>query len=131
SDYGLRATGSFPLNSIGVGCVVFEVPPERRVDEVVRQLESDRRVESVQLNQLFDEAQREHSDAYAELEYAPVAIGALAAHGISTGKGVRVTIVDTGVDIEHPDLRGRIAKVANFVDGGESSFNTDRHGTAI
>ena len=36
SQYELRATGSFPLSSIRVGCVVFEVPPERHIDEVVR-----------------------------------------------------------------------------------------------
>ncbi len=131
SQYGLRSTGSFPLSSIRVGCVVFEVPRERTIDQVIAQLGNDRRVESVQANHLFEGAQRERASAYTELEYAPTAIRADAAHSASTGKGVRIAIVDTGVDIEHPDLRGHIAKTANFVDGGETSFATDRHGTAV
>jgi subtilisin family serine protease len=131
SQYGLRATGTFPLASIRVGCLVFEVPAGQHLDDVLAQLRADPRVESVQVNQLFDGASREHTDAYAGLQYGAVAIGAAAAHGVATGKGVRIAIVDTGVDVEHPDLRGRIAKTANFVDGGDKSFNADRHGTEV
>src|SRR5262249_57355971 len=31
----------------------------------------------------------------------------------------------------HPDLEGRIAKTATFVQGGEKSFSEDLHGTAV
>jgi len=40
-------------------------------------------------------------------------------------------VVDTGVDVNHPALRGHIARTANFVEGGETSFSRDRHGTAV
>jgi len=38
------------------------------------------------------------------------------AHRWTQGRGVRVALIDTGVDIEHKDLRGNIASAANFVD---------------
>jgi subtilisin family serine protease len=42
-----------------------------------------------------------------------------------------VAVIDTGVDTEHPELRERIVKTVNFVDGGEQSFGHDHHGTAV
>ncbi len=41
-------------------------------------------------------------------------------------------MVDTGVDFDHPDLRGRVVKAQNFVDQvGDRNFTTDVHGTAV
>jgi subtilisin family serine protease len=131
SRYRLLPAGSFPLDTIDVQCVVFDIPPERSVDQVIDELRSDWRVESVQMNSLFDSAQKPHDDPYGKLEYGARTIHADAAHRVSTGKGIRVAVVDTGVDTDHPDLRGRVAEIANFVDGGDSSFATDRHGTAV
>ncbi|MFG2076684.1 S8 family serine peptidase [Nonomuraea maritima] len=45
--------------------------------------------------------------------------------GGGTGEGVRVAILDTGVDTEHPDLAGSIAASRSFIPGEEV---TDRHG---
>jgi serine protease AprX len=41
-----------------------------------------------------------------------------------TGEGVRIAIVDTGLDTQHPDFRGRIGGTADFTGEGI----TDRHG---
>src|SRR6202030_892738 len=53
------------------------------------------------------------------------------AHPWSRGEGVKVAIIDTGVDIEHPDLRGSIAAAVNFVDADDAQFRRDRHGTEM
>jgi subtilisin family serine protease len=53
------------------------------------------------------------------------------AHPWSRGDGVRVAIIDTGVDVNHPDLRGSIAAAANFVDADDVQFRQDRHGTEM
>jgi subtilisin family serine protease len=44
---------------------------------------------------------------------------------------VRVAVVDTGVDTNHPDLTDRVVKTVNFVEGGEKTFTADYHGTAV
>ena len=53
------------------------------------------------------------------------------AHPWSRGEGVKVAIIDTGVDIQHPDLRGSIAAAVNFVDADDAQFRRDRHGTEM
>jgi hypothetical protein len=129
--YGLRAVGAFPLSSLGVQCVVFEVPPDRSMSDTVARLAADPRVESAQPNQLFRGLAVSHDDPYASMQYGTRAIHADLAHRWATGKGVSVAVVDTGVDTHHPDLRGRIARSASFVQGGEHSFSEDTHGTAV
>ena len=130
-EYRLREVGNFPLSSIRVQCIVYQIPDDRSLESVVDQLRRDPRVESVQTNQVFAGVRGGHSDPYAALQYGATAIRADRAHRKSTGRGVRITVIDTGMDQDHPDLRGRIVKLANFVEGGEKSFAQDRHGTAV
>ena len=130
-SHGLREVGAFPLVSVGVQCVVFQVPDGRSIDDVIVRLRRDSLVESAQANQVFGGLALAHTDPYASLQYGAHAIRADLAHRWATGRGVRLAVVDTGIDTSHPDLRGRILKTATFVEGGERTFTTDSHGTAV
>jgi subtilisin family serine protease len=129
--YNLPQVGAFPLTSLGVQCVVFQIPDGQAVETVMARLADDPRVESVQSNQVFHGLGVAHSDPYAALQYGTRATRADVAHRWATGKGVTVAVVDTGVDTEHPDPDGGIIKAANFVEGGEQTFVLDSHGTAV
>src|ERR1044071_978553 len=47
-------------------------------------------------------------------QYGPTQIGAPTAWQKSTGKNVRVAVVDSGVDIDHPDLKPHIDLAASY-----------------
>jgi hypothetical protein len=129
--YDLTRVGAFPLASLGAQCVVFQVAPERSMDDVLTQLRAEPFVHMVQPNQLFHSLQVVWNDPYAALQYGLRVIRADRVHQVVSGKGVQVAVIDTGIDIDHPDLQGRITSTENFVEGGEQTFRQDRHGTAV
>ncbi|MFI4868085.1 MAG: S8 family serine peptidase [Steroidobacterales bacterium] len=72
-----------------------------------------------------------YNDPYFQLQHGFAAIEAGAAQQWSRGEGVSVAIIDTGVDVGHPDLAGRVAVTRNFIDDDMTSFASDRHGTGV
>jgi subtilisin family serine protease len=70
-------------------------------------------------------------DPYAKLQSNVSALDVAEAHAFSRGSGIRVAIIDTGVDTRHPDLAGRTQLTRNYIDSDDVEFRNDRHGTQI
>jgi len=58
-------------------------------------------------------------------------ISAPAAWDTSTGTGVTIAILDTGVDGTHPDLIGQMVPGWNFYDNTSNTSDVHGHGTAV
>lgn len=61
-------------------------------------------------------------------------IGASSAYAAgATGRGIAVGVVDTGVDVDHPELTGQIAAASTDIVSGDPQFvnDIDGHGTAV
>ncbi|MFK7895720.1 MAG: S8 family serine peptidase [Myxococcota bacterium] len=130
--FEIEIAGAFPLDSIDLHCVVYRVPGHLDVEEIMAGIRRQPGVRLVQHNQRFVSlgAPGQH-DPYAAMQYGPERVGAKAAHQWVSGDGIRIAVIDTGVDFEHPDFASGQLQIENFVDGGRPSFASDRHGTAV
>jgi subtilisin family serine protease len=50
-------------------------------------------------------------------------------HRLATGRGARIAVVDSKIDVTHPDLSGQFAADRDFV--GDRTRTAERHGTAV
>jgi len=115
-------------------CVLFRIPPGTTREAVIEKLLTDKRVLIVQPLNEFESASSAtpaFDDPYARLQANVSALDVAEAHHISRGAGIRVAIIDTGVDTEHPDLAGRTQLTRNYVDDDAAEFRKDRHGTQV
>lgn len=58
-------------------------------------------------------------------------VGAPRAWEQSRGRGVKVAVVDTGVNASHPDLKGAVRGGTNLVDAGKPPQDDNGHGTHV
>ncbi len=131
--YRLVEIENWPIRALSIYCVVFRIPDGVERTAVIDALATDKRVESVQVLQRFEtnmaREESHYDDTYAGLQYGLEILGIAAAHKASTGKGVRIAIIDGDVDRNHEDLKGRIDRSRTF-SGKGTSVNVE-HGTAV
>lgn len=132
SDYGLEQVDAWPIAALSVYCMVYRVASAADRDEILEALRDDARIESAQALNTFathGDATQGYDDTYAELQHGLGTLGLSAAHRYSTGKGVRIAVIDSNADTRHEDLRGRVRRVENFADG--IAYGDRNHGTAV
>ena len=127
TQYGLRVLDSWPMPALGVDCFAMEALQKAPLGRLVEELTADPRVESAQAMNLFHVLG--YNDPLYPLQPSAMRWHLSDLHKITTGKRVRIAEVDSGVEVNHPDLAGQVALARNFVDDGRDVAET--HGTAV
>ena len=130
-EYDLREVNAWPIGPLQIHCAVLQIPSGADRDQLLAALAKDRRVKLTQPLQTFATRSQDYNDPYVGLQRGFQQMDVADAHPWSRGEGVKIAIIDTGVDIKHPDLRGSIAAAVNFVDADDAQFQRDRHGTEM
>ena len=133
-EFELLKVDEWPIVALKVHCLVFEFGEDIVLDELLAEISVRPDVESVQALNYFDVRgahEATSNDPYSHLQRNHDSLDIRRAHTWSTGDGVDVTIIDTGADFRHPDLKAQIKDRQDFVGFRGGTFDQDAHGTAI
>lgn len=133
-EFDLVTLDEWPIVSLKVHCLVFGVAADVQLEDLLARLAKRPEVESAQLMNEFEVSATRGvgtADPYSNLQHNHTTLELMQAHNWSLGDGTNVTIIDTGADLEHPELKTQIAAHHDFVEDEDSDFSADAHGTAV
>jgi subtilisin family serine protease len=130
-DHGLKPVSGWVIGALGVHCLVYELAPGAELAATLAALGKDARVETAEPLASFAGEGARYNDPYRPMQRYLDTLSVEDAYALSTGRGIKVAVIDTGLDLHHVDLPGARIRWRNFVDGDQAAFRSDRHGTEI
>jgi subtilisin family serine protease len=127
--YGLEriASQNFPLIGSTIG--LFRIVNQRPVDTVRREFAADASVRSVQFNfRYWLQDQKRPASEGDPAQYAVAQLRLPQAHALVRGMNVTIAVIDSGIDVKHPELA---SSVSDSFDALGSKEGPHAHGTGI
>jgi subtilisin family serine protease len=129
-EQGIEVVDEWPMPLLGVDCFVMAAPKGGDLEAAARGLAADAAVSWSEPEHLFRaQGEASHNDPLYLAQPAAREWGLADLHRISTGRDVRVAVIDSMIERTHPDLVGRVELVENFVDSRPDP--PEVHGTAV
>jgi subtilisin family serine protease len=125
-SYGLRVGLDWPMPALGLDCYVMEVPAHLQPAQVAQRLSAEPGVEWAQAMTVFHALA--HDDPLFPQQPAAQAWHLDEVHRTLTGRGVRVAVIDSGVQADHPDLAGQVSERLDLTGRPDAA---EVHGTAV
>ena len=127
--HGLRRVESQSFSLLGSTLALFRLSSRRTLEATRRELAADRSIRSVQPN--FRYALQDQDAQSSEADPAQYALAKLRlpqAHTLAHGANVTLAIIDSGVDLRHPEFFGA---AITFFDALSSKEGPHAHGTGV
>ncbi|WNB92412.1 S8 family peptidase [Bacillus sp. NEB1478] len=101
-------------------------------NDAVEKYENLNTVEYAEPNATFHATYVPNDPFYKTQQYAPQKVAAEQAWDVTqSSSSVKIAVVDTGVDYNHPDLEGKVIKGHDFVADDENPIDENEHGTHV
>jgi len=120
------------IESINV--LALEVPKNISISDFLADLRTDKAIVYAEpdLKIELDDNNVRFNDPFLGEQYALEKVEAVKAWDTNQGKQtVKIAIVDTGVDLEHPDLKAKLLNGYNALEQGKPPKDDSRHGTHV
>jgi subtilisin family serine protease len=129
-QHGLVLTSDWPMPMLGIDCYTMVAPADQSPAQVAETLSRDPQVAWAQpINIYHARGEPTHNDPLYRVQPAARAWRLAELHQIATGRRVRVAVIDSMVEKNHPDLAGQVDVAENFVSG--QSDAPEQHGTGV
>lgn len=125
---GLELVDSWPMPILGVDCYVMRVPADVSVTDAIERVSHSRFVKWSQPLQTYS-AKGSQGDPLERAAPAATEWHLSDLHRLATGRGVSIAVIDSKIDVRHPDLAGQFIFDKNFVTGGSAA--PEAHGTGV
>lgn len=155
NDLAVELVAEWPIESIDVHCLIINIPVVKQ-KEVLNNLALDKRIKWVQRYQSFiGQAARLSSkkltkktkkkqsdrtdilannkqvDPYKKLQNIFEQINIQQVSQIFDGTGIKIAMIDSGVDMTHPELVHALVEQLDFVEPNNTIIPAEHHGTGI
>jgi hypothetical protein len=133
--HGLSLLSDWPMPLLGLDCFVMAPPPERSAEAVAADLSRDPAVAwSQPMHQFHAEGATSarapgHNDPLFLAQPAAHLWRLATLHETATGRHVSVAVIDSQVDVGHPDLAGQVMVAQDFT--GHAPRAPELHGTGV
>ncbi|MBQ5946798.1 S8 family serine peptidase [Massilia sp. ST3] len=127
----IKAHGGKSARKLGQSNIhVVELPPGLSEEDMVAKLSRHPHFKFAELDRKVSVAMAV-TDPYIGSAWHISKIGATAAWDSSQGSGITIAVLDTGVNVAHPDLKDRMVAGYNAVNSGTDVTDLCGHGTAV
>jgi subtilisin family serine protease len=128
--YGLVVVSDWPMPLVGVDCFIMEAPPGRSAAEIAQRISQDKTVAWAEPVEVYSaQGRNARNDPLFSVQPATRAWRLADLHEIATGRNVRVAVIDSMVDPNHPDLVGQVQVSENFMTS--AAAGPENHGTGV
>jgi hypothetical protein len=128
-QYNVTAEPRVSLPLLDGAIIRLRLKGDRSLDSLLEALSTDPGVQLAQPNYAYGVSEDPALDSQSIPQYAGEKIRLKEAHDLARGRGVMVAVIDTTIEVAHPELAGAVAGAFDALEGGASK--AEAHGTEI